>query len=228
MWFGPEKIFKHNTITVTDTGVYLFFHFLLTFALPPIFFYCRWIYRSFKKGKHFPVYFTSGLFILFIAFLGYDSISSKIRHRISIGADLGIHIPYWGTSFDQYDYDISWDRGEGDIKAEINLDQERVTELKKQIHQSKFFAYRKEELLGADMTRWSKSDTVHYWDIRKHLEKNKLTGLWLYDKQKQLYEFYEPRLSDIPNASILFKQDYTISAILNDKTRVLKYTRSQF
>ena len=49
-----------------------------------------------------------------------------------------------------------------------------------------------------------------------------------YNQEKGIYEFYEPSLSDIPNASILYKETYTLSAEVNLKTRTLSYRRWQF
>ncbi len=53
-------------------------------------------------------------------------------------------------------------------------------------------------------------------------------GLWVYDSEKGAYEFYEPSLSDIPNAALLFEESYTVSAEVNFKSRILSYTRWQF
>ena len=64
--------------------------------------------------------------------------------------------------------------------------------------------------------------------MREHLEATHLTGLWVYDPEKGAYEFYEPSLSDIPNASILFEESYTVSAEVNLKNRTLSYKRWKF
>jgi hypothetical protein len=52
--------------------------------------------------------------------------------------------------------------------------------------------------------------------------------LWVYDPERKVYEFYEPSLSDIPNAAILFKESYVISAELNLKKRTLVYKRWEY
>jgi hypothetical protein len=108
------------------------------------------------------------------------------------------------------------------------LDADALAELQEQIRQTAYYDSSKHVLHGADELAWAKSDTVFYWTVRDHLEARHLTGLWVYDTEKGVYEFYEPSLSDIPNASILFKESYTLSAEVNLKTRTLSYRRWQF
>ena len=81
---------------------------------------------------------------------------------------------------------------------------------------------------GADELAWAQSDTVVYWKVRDYLEKNKRTGLWVYHPDRNAYEYYEPSLSDIPNAALLFKESYVLSAELNGYTRTLHYTRWEY
>ncbi len=69
---------------------------------------------------------------------------------------------------------------------------------------------------------------LRFFHVRTYLEKTKLTGLWVYNSKKAVYDFYEPSLSDIPNAAIMFHEDYVISAEFNPKTKILTYRRFQF
>lgn len=227
--FGATQFIK-NRIGRTRFEIHAYFVTCLISSLliVLVYFYFRGIYKAFKEKKMKSVYFRLSLLLFSFVFVVYNSFSYIIHRRNDIGKDLGISISYWGTNFNSYDYGISGLRGEGKVKAEIKLDKVSFDEIEEQIKQTKYFAYQKEELFGADMVKWPKSDTVHYWNIRKHLEKTKLTGLWTYDKEKRVYEFYEPRLSDIANAAILFNQNYMITATLNNKTRVLAYTRFQY
>jgi hypothetical protein len=151
-----------------------------------------------------------------------------LAHRSDISADLGVQLPYWGTKQTKYTNSKSGFRGEGEILADIELEPDALEDLALQIRQTEFYDSSRLELYGADGIEWPKSDTLLYWKVRDHLEASQLTGLWAYDQEKGSYEFYEPSLSDIPNASILFKESYTLSAELNLKTRTLSYLRWQF
>ena len=153
---------------------------------------------------------------------------TELDQRGEIGQDLGVSLPYWGTTVTEYRDNISSFRGEGEITAILVLDAGALAELQKQIRQTAFYDSSKQVLHGADELAWAKSDTVFYWKVRDHLEASQRTGLWVYDQEKGIYEFYEPSLSDIPNASILFKESYTLSAEVNLKNRTLNYTRWQF
>jgi hypothetical protein len=84
------------------------------------------------------------------------------------------------------------------------------------------------ELFYGDDNNWPEQDSIKYWSVRTYLEKSKLTGLWVYNSKKAVYDFYEPSLSDIPNAAIMFQEDYVISAEFNPKTKILTYKRFQY
>jgi hypothetical protein len=84
------------------------------------------------------------------------------------------------------------------------------------------------KLFYSDDNDWSEQDSIKYWSVRTYLEKSKLTGLWVYNSKKAVYDFYEPSLSDIPNAAIMFQEDYVISAEFNPKTKILTYKRFQY
>jgi hypothetical protein len=153
---------------------------------------------------------------------------TELDQRQSIGQDLGILLPYWGTTVMEYRDNISSFRGEGEITTSLVLDADALAKLQEQIRQTAFYDSSKHVLHGADELVWAKSDTVFYWKVRDHLEASQLTGLWVYDQEKGGYEFYEPSLSDIPNAALLFEESYLVSAELDLETRRLNYKRWQY
>jgi hypothetical protein len=105
------------------------------------------------------------------------------------------------------------------------LDADVLAEVQEQIRKTAFYDSSRLELYGSDSLGWIKSDTLLYWRVRNHLEASQRTGLWVYDSEKGAFEFYEPNLSDIPNAALLFEESYTVSAKLNLKNRTLTYSR---
>jgi hypothetical protein len=201
---------------------------LVSILLPAGYFYGRWVHVAYLQKTRKAVFFRLSFLLLLPAFGLYWGVSAKLASRRSIGQDLGISIPYWGTSVTAYADTKSGFRGEGEITATLELDADALDELQEQIRQTAYYDSSKLELYGSDGIEWPKSDTLLYWKVRDHLEASQLTGLWAYDQEKGSYEFYEPSLSDIPNASILFKESYTLSAELNLKTRTLSYRRWQF
>jgi hypothetical protein len=196
--------------------------------LPLGYFYARWVYGSYREQDRKAVYLRLSCLLLVPLFGFGVHLLTELDQRGEIGQDLGIPIPYWGTSVTAYEDKVSSFRGEGEITASLVLDADALTELQEQIRQTAYYDSSKHVLHGADELAWAKSDTVFYWKVRDHLEASQLTGLWVYDPKKGVYEFYEPSLSDIPNASILFKESYTLSAEVNLKSRTLRYTRWQF
>jgi hypothetical protein len=207
---------------------YLLVIFLLSFLIPAGYFYGRWVHVAYRQKTRKIVYFRLSFLLLLPAIGLYWGVSAKLASRRSIGQDLGISIPYWGTSVTAYADTKSGFRGEGEITATLELDAEVLEHLKEQIRQTAYYDSSRLELYGSDGIEWAKSDTLLYWKVRDHLEASQLTGLWAYDPEKGSYEFYEPSLSDIPNASILFEESYMLSAELNLKTRTLSYRRWQF
>lgn len=196
--------------------------------LPMGYFYGRWVYAAYRQKTRKAVYLRLSCLLLVPLFGFAVHLLTELDQRQTIGKDLGISIPYWGTTMTDFTDNISSFRGEGEITASLALDADALAELQEQIRQTAYYDSSKHVLHGADELAWAKSDTVFYWKVRDHLEASQLTGLWAYDQEKGVYEFYEPSLSDIPNASILFKETYTLSAEVNLKSRTLRYTRWQF
>ena len=227
MWFGPQKPFGRNNIIFSDSGTNVLFLFIISFLIPLSYFYLRWIYQAVKLRKISTIFFRSSFFLLFLIYFIYQSISSELESRNVIGRDLGINIPYWGTSFKNFDETVTFLSDEGEINATLTLSNKSVKLLRDQITRSKYFSQKQIKLFYSE-NNWPEQDSIKYWTVRTYLEKSKLTGLWVYNSKKAVYYFYEPSLSDIPNASIMFNEDYLISAELNPKTKILTYRRFQF
>ena len=225
---GSRRSYRRIFDTAQVDENFLVLIFLLSFLIPAGYFYGRWVYAAYRQKTRKAVYLRLSCLLLVPLFGFGVHLFTELDQRQTIGQDLGISIPYWGTSVTAYQDKVSSFRGEGEITATLVLDADALAELKEQISQTAFYDSSKRILHGADELAWAKSDTVFYWKVRDHLEASQLTGLWVYDQEKGVYEFYEPSLSDIPNASILFKESYTLSAEVNLKTRTLRYKRWQF
>uniref|UniRef100_UPI004047FCC2 hypothetical protein n=1 Tax=Algoriphagus sp. TaxID=1872435 RepID=UPI004047FCC2 len=225
---GSRRSYKRIFDTAQVDENFLLGIFLLSFLIPAGYFYGRWVYAAYRQKTRKSVYVRLSLLLLLPAIGLYVGVSAKLASRRSIGQDLGISIPYWGTSVTAYQDKVSSFRGEGEIRASLVLDADALAELQEQIQQTPYYDSSKLELYGSDGIEWPKSDTLLYWRLRDHLEATRLTGLWVYEPEKEAYEFYEPSLSDIPNSSILFKESYVVSAEVNLKNRTLSYRRWQF
>jgi hypothetical protein len=196
--------------------------------LPILYCYARWVYAAYRQKARKALYFRLGLLLLIPATGVLVSIGAELARRSEISTDLGVAIPYWGTKLTKYSESKSGFRREGEVLAEIELDADAFEDLAQQLRETEFYDSSKQVLHGGDELAWAQSDTVFYWKVRNHLEKNKRTGLWVYDPERKVYEFYEPNLSDIPNAAILFEESYVISAELNLKNRTLVYKRWEY
>ena len=204
----------------------IFLGMLMGAILLPIgYFYARWVYGAYQEQQWKAVYIRLSCLLLVPLFGFGVYLFTELDQRQTIAQDLGISIPYWGTSVTAYADTKSGFRGEGEITATLALDADALAELQEQISQTAYYDSSKRVLHGADEPAWAKSDTVFYWKVRDHLEATHLTGLWVYDPEKHAFEFYEPNLSDIPNSSILFKESYVVSAEVNLKNRTLTYIR---
>lgn len=196
--------------------------------LPLGYVYARWVYAAYRQKTRKAVYLRLSCLLL-VPIFGFGAhLLTGLVQRHSIGQDLGISLPYWGTRMLAYSDITTSFRGEGEINASLALDADALAKVQEQIRQTAFYDSSRLELYGSDSLGWIQSDTLLYWKVRNHLEASQLTGLWMYDPEKGAYEFYEPSLSDIPNASILFKESYTVFAEVNLKNRTLSYTRWQF
>ena len=225
---GSRRSYRRIFDTAQVDENFLVLIFLLSFLIPASYFYGRWVYAAYRQKTRKAVYLRLS-YLLLVPLCGFGvHLFTELDQRQTIGKDLGLSLPYWGTSVTAYEDKVSSFRGEGEIMASLVLDADALAELQDQIRQTAFYDSSKQVLHGADELAWAKSDTVFYWKVRDHLEASQRTGLWAYDSEKGVYEFYEPSLSDIPNASILFKETYTLSAEVNLKTRTLSYTRWQF
>jgi hypothetical protein len=201
---------------------------MVAILLPLGYFYGRWVYSAYRQKVRKTLYIRLSTFLLAPASVWCLILSVDLAHRSDISADLEVQLPYWGTKLTKYTNSKSGFRGEGEILADIELEPDALEDLALQIRQTEFYDSSKHILYGSDEMAWPQSDTVFYWKVRDHLEKNKLTGLWVYDQERAVYEFYEPSLSDIPNGAILFKESYVISAKLGLENRTLSYRRIEY
>lgn len=228
MWFSPLRPFERDSTRLSSSGPIVLLLFMISFLIPLIYFYSRWVYQAIKLKKASTILFRLSFFLLFLIYFKYQSVSSELESRNSIGSDLGIDIPYWGTSFIKFENNVTLFRNESEINATLKLSNKSVKLLIDQIEHSKYFSKKEVKLFYSEDNNWPEQDSIKYWSVRKYLEKSKLTGLWVYNSKRAVYYFYEPGLSDIPNAAIMFQQDYVISAELNPKTKTLTYIRVQF
>jgi len=226
--FGPRKLYELNSIKLFSSVPIILFLFVVSFLIPLIYFYARWVYQAVKLRKVSTILFRLSFFLLFLIYFSYQSFSSEIKSRDDIGRDLGINIPYWGTSLINFDNTLTLFRNEGEINAKLKLSDKSARLLTDQISHSKYFSRKQVELVFSEVNNWPEQDSIKYWSVRTYLEKSKRTGLWMYDSQKAVYDFYEPSLSDIPNAAIMFNEDYLITAEFNPKTKILTYKRLQY
>ena len=225
---GSRRSYRRIFDTAQVDEDFLVLIFLLSFLIPAGYFYGRWVYAAYRQKTRKAVYLRLSYFLLVPLFGFGVHLLTELDQRQTIGQDLGISIPYWGTSVTAYVDTKSGFRGEGEITATLVWDADALEEMQEQIRQTAYYDSSKLELYGSDGIEWPKSDTLLYWRVRDHLEATRLTGLWVYDPEKEAYEFYEPSLSDIPNASILFEESYTLSAEVNLKSRILTFKRWQF
>uniref|UniRef100_UPI004047138E hypothetical protein n=1 Tax=Algoriphagus sp. TaxID=1872435 RepID=UPI004047138E len=225
---GSRRSYRRIFDTAQVDENFLVLIFLLSFLIPAGYFYARWVNGAYREQQWKAVYIRLSCLLLVPLFGFGVHLFTELDQRHTIGQDLGISLPYWGTKMTDYTDITTSFRGEGEIRASLALDADALAELQEQIRQTAFYDSSKQVLHGADELAWAKSDTVFYWKVRDHLEATHLTGLWVYDQEKGAYEFYEPSLSDIPNASILFEESYTLSAELNQKSRILTFKRWQF
>ena len=225
---GSRRSYRRIFDTAQVDEDFLVLIFLLSFLIPAGYFYGRWVYAAYRQKTRKAGYLRLS-YLLLVPLFGFGvHLFTELDQRQTIGQDLGISLPYWGNKVIEYRDNISSFRGEGEIRASLALDADALAELQEQIRKTAYYDSSKLELYGADSLGWVQSDTLLYWKVREHLEATHLTGLWVHDQEKGIYEFYEPSLSDIPNASILFEETYTLSAEVNLKTRTLSYTRWQF
>lgn len=126
----------------------------------------------------------------------------------------------------KYDYDVEKNHidNEGrDYTATVvlKLSDECLKSTVQQIEKSKYFNL-KDTYCVSENIKENERDTVLYWKVRNYLQKEHLTGYWI-KQNDSVYKFYNPNLSDIPNAAILFHEGYELEANLNVKNKVLNY-----
>ena len=107
--------------------------FLLSFLIPAGYFYGRWVYAAYRQKTRKVVYLRLS-YLLLVPLFGFGvHLLTELDQRQTIGQDLGISLPYWGTSVTAYEDKVSSFRGEGEIRASLVLDVDALAELQEQI-----------------------------------------------------------------------------------------------
>lgn len=101
--------------------------------LPMGYFYGRWVYAAYRQKTLKAVYHRLSCLLLVPLFGFAVHLLTELDQRQSIGQDLGISLPYWGTKVIEYRDNISSFRGEGEIRASLALDADGFQELQEQI-----------------------------------------------------------------------------------------------
>jgi len=203
--------------------------FMISIFIPTAFFLRKWILTSLKNGKRIVNVLQIGVVTLLIIISIYIPLSFYLTNRIWMGRNLGINIPFSGSSTDYIIYPNLLDYPDGSVKATVQFDVQTTADMERQIKSIKYFGPEKLPLFGNKMLPWNRSYQLRCKEVKDYLFNKGVTGLWYFDKKEQVYRFYEPRIGRCdesqcePNARILFNRPYHIVASLNPKTRTLYY-----
>ena len=207
--FGYKKITENTLIFVR-----LIF---LILTIPPVYFLTKWISRSLKKESRTIHFFILVMVVLSTGIYVYTKVNFWVKNRIWMGENLGINIPWIGSSIQFEIYPNIMDYPNGRVKARVKFDKETEAEVEAQILISPYFVVQE----GNDLPlRISK---IPIEKIKVALLKREMTGFWYLDRKKNIYYFYEPRIADQHNSIVLFNRKYSVRAELNAKTRILSY-----
>lgn len=122
----------------------------------------------------------------------YQSLSSEIESRNVIGKDLGVDIPYWGTSFNSFDNTVTIFSNEGKINASLEFSDKSANILTDQIVHSKYFSQKQLELYYTDGNNWPEQDSIKYWTVRNYLKKRKSLAYGYITVKKPFTIFMSP------------------------------------
>jgi hypothetical protein len=203
--------------------------FVISIFIPTAFFVRKWILTSLKNGKRIVNFLQICVITLLIISSIYIPLSFYLTNRIWMGRNLGIHIPFSGSTIDYIIYPKILDYPDGSVRATVQFDEQTAADLERQIESIPYFGPERLALFGNTMLPWNKSYQQKCKEVKDYLFDKGLTGLWYFDKKEQVYRFYEPRIGKSdehytePNAQILFNRSYRIVASLNPKTRTLYY-----
>ena len=205
------------------------FCLVILVLVPPSYFLFKWIINSFKHGKRFLEILGISFIVLVMGGTLYALINFRIQNRVWMGENLGINIPFSGSSIDYKIHPNILDYPDGRVKATVQFDEQTESDIERQIKSSKYFGTERLALYGNTMLPWNKSYQLKCKEVKDYLYDKGVTGLWYFDTKEQVYRFYEPRIGKSdehytePNAQILFQRSYRIVASLNPKTRTLSY-----
>ena len=205
------------------------FCLIILVLVPPSYFLAKWILNSFKPGKRFLKIIGISFIALVVSGIGYALVHFRIQNRVWMGENLGINIPFSGSSIDYIVYPNILDYPDGSVRATVQFDEQTAADMERQIKSIWYFGPERLALFGNNMLSWNKSYQLKCKEVKDYLLDKGVTGLWYFDKKEQVYRFYEPRIGRCnelqcePNAQILFHRSYRIVASLNPKTRTLYY-----
>lgn len=80
VWFGSERAFEHNSIKTTNTGAQSFILLLIALAIPPIYFYSRWVYLAIKSKNKLSVVLRLCYALLFVSVIMPDHINTILGY----------------------------------------------------------------------------------------------------------------------------------------------------
>jgi hypothetical protein len=203
---------------------------LITLVLvPPSYFLAKWIINSFKHGKRFLKIIGISCIALVVGGIVYTLVHFRIQNRVWMAENLGINIPFSGSTIDYIIYPNIFDYPDGSVKATVQFDEKTAADLERQIKSIKYFGPEKLPLFGNNMLPWNRSYQLKCKEVKDYLLNKGVTGLWYFDTKEKVYRFYEPRIGRCDelrceaNAQLLFNRSYRIVASLNPKTRTLYY-----
>jgi hypothetical protein len=205
------------------------FCLIILILVPPSYFFLKWIINSFKHGKRFLKIIGISFMALAVGGIVYTLVHFRIQNRVWMGENLGINIPFSGSTIDYIVYPNLLDYPDGSVKATVQFDVQTASDMERQIKSIRYFGPEKLSLFGNNMLPWNRSYQLKCKEVKDYLFDKGVTGLWYFDKKEQVYRFYEPRIGSCdelqcePNARILFNRPYRIVASLNPKTRTLYY-----
>jgi hypothetical protein len=233
LFFEPYKDIPIRRRQIVDNLWHMLCLFILM-LVPPSYFLAKWIINSFKHGKRFLKIIGISFIALVVGGTIYALVHFRIQNRVWMGENLGINIPFSGSTIDYIVYPNLLDYPDGNVRATVQFDVQTAADLERQIKSIRYFGPERLALFGNNMLSWNKSYQLKCKEVKDYLYAKGVTGLWYFDKKEQVYRFYEPRIGRCDelrceaNAQLLFNRSYRIVASFNPKTRTLYYQFSSY
>lgn len=201
----------------------ILFYLITWIIFPPLFIFLlvrnKQLKKKIKIYGYFSIIISPFTILLAIMISIYAMIYQPSKFSLEKLEDsIGISLPSgYSTEKNSIEY-----LGQ-DYEAEVKLifTDKGLNKVINNIEQTKYFNLQN-SFYGSNKIEWVKSDTALYQSVRDYLETEHLTGYWI-KTDSVTYEFYEPRLSDIPNSAILFHEGYFILATINTSEKKLVY-----